>query len=184
MHCRKANRYIHLALDDELSPGRTRALQDHLRACEPCNRLHGQLAALHAATERLAFRSAAIRAVPPSLDITYRRPRAWMAIGAVAAVMALAVTAWRLGTPFSLVSNTQPVEIYPGSTPLTTQPTLLAAAPAVRIELATDSDTITVKRPTHRSNITIMWVYPTLKTISASSDSNDPLESPSQGAQS
>ena len=181
MRCSKANRYIHLGLDGELSPRQSAALSRHMDGCASCSRLQRELAILHTASARLGQRHSESSTQPHSIRLirsAHHRVRWAVAMG-LAAALAFAVVAfkWIKHSPnqpeLIVKKNTEPQERAEPHAPI---------APRVRVELAADVDSITVQHPTHRSNITLMWIYPTVKSVQASTDSSEPLDSSSQGA--
>ena len=180
MRCSKANRYIHLDLDGELSPRQSAGLAQHLGQCPSCWRLHRDLTLLHAAAAGLRNGHASAFIQTRSLRLADHRVR-WAMVVGVAAALAFALVASKL-----IKRGPNAPELIARKT-IESQGPAEAAAPIpqrVHVELAANVDSITVRHPTHRPNITLMWIYPTVKSVQTSTDSSEPLDPSSQGAQS
>lgn len=180
MNCEKAREYIQRDVDGELAANERAALQVHLTACGECRIVSRQTAAIHGALQRLAAATELPREAGPTISFGRQRAIPWRAGFAAAAVLALCAGAWLAsGTlrttavkPVQLALKTTP-EPRPGvEAPLPDRETrnvATAAAepkarPTVRVTFDPRSNVIAVPRPTKNPNVTIIWVYPAVKT--------------------
>ena len=158
MSCRKARYWIQLELDGELTTrGKTR-LASHLTACPSCREVRRQLGIMQAALRRMGEPAVAIGEGLPSVPVR-RQGRGWLV--AAAAVLAAGIGLWlmtdRLRAPRKIDTI---VDVVPA--PQQSQP--VDPRTLVRIQLNSPQDGIVVPMPTRNPDVSIFWIYPTIKT--------------------
>lgn len=179
MQCTQAKEAIQRELDGELTPLRGWRLRRHLAGCDACRTAARQHRAMHAAMARLsaalpaelsgghpARLRLAEHAAADDVTPTHRTAsRRWPALAA-AAVLILCITGWRLTVHYRAVSiavvdptTTAPKPQSPHADP--------APPPPVRVEFDPRSEVIAIPKPSQNPNITILWVYPAVRTAEA-----------------
>lgn len=174
MNCSNAQDAIQLDLDGEL-PAHLRAVLDaHLRACADCRERHRQIAAIQTAVHGLAEASDQMHAPMPSIDFVRPRRLSWRSGLAAAAVVALCFGTWLMAN--RLHSNApapapQIVQAPPTIGPVEPQAAEMSPPkqrPNVTVSFSNADDVIAVPVETENPNVTIIWVYHTVKTAKAS----------------
>lgn len=204
MNCSHAQDAIQLDLDGELSPPQTQELAEHLSRCSDCRNILRQHQAIRGAMFRLAAGSVEIAEpvlVPGSstgagavgdMSLPAHRRRSWRPLLAVAAAVVLCFCGWRVVSQMHGWSKGQP-DLVAGSGGSQSAPAgrELAASQkasqvadahsdprsAVRVEFDRSSDVIALPKPTRNPNITVLWIYPAVRTAEApprSSIESDP----------
>jgi anti-sigma factor RsiW len=177
MNCSQAQYAILLDLDGEVTPARRRALRRHLRGCSACHEILRQHTAIHGAMARLAAISPLARQTGDSPATTCGHGLRWRSFVAAAAVVALCVGGWWIATQLCR-ERAREMAVAPQGTE---HPSPLAAGkivppspaqpvdvrPLVRVDFDPASELIAVPKPTRNPNITVLWIYPAVRTAEA-----------------
>ena len=175
MNCTRAQHALQLDLDGELTPLRKRALRRHLADCDACRVAVQQHNAIHGAMSCLAATSATApgggrlarlskqESVPDSAYSPHHHSTPWRRYAVIAAAVALCITGWRIAAQIHHGRVTHIALIPPAPNP----PTAPAAPPLVRIEFDPAADVIAIPKPSHNPNITVLWIYPAIRTAEA-----------------
>jgi hypothetical protein len=182
MNCTQARHAIHLDLDGELTPLRKRALRRHLAGCNACRATMQQHTAIRGAMARLAEQSrdregAEPKTIkfPPAPD---HSPR-WRRFAAVAAVLALCIAGWQVSVSLRRHHSTGTARAVPNLDPPIPP---ASPRPIASVEFDPSADVIVVPKPTRNPNITVLWIYPAVRTAEAPRQPIIEPESNSQGA--
>ena len=196
MNCNSAQHALQCDLDGELTPLRKRALRRHLAACETCRIAVQQHASIRSAMTRLAAASAAApgggrlarlskQKGPTSASSTHHPSMHWQRYAAVAAVVALCITGWRIVAQLRHNRRPEIAATQPQPEPPTTPSVPTAPRPVVRVDFDPSADVIAIPKPSHNPNITVLWIYPAIRTAEAkSAPAIEPNPTDSQGAHS
>lgn len=195
LNCRTARQYVQRGLDGELSAPAREALHEHLDVCESCRVAYRQFVMMQAAMRELASESDRAGEEFPPIEFTpsYRLGRSlpWWVGLAAAAVVALCVSGWFAASAVRTNTAKSPQlalnQPHPTSTaPETRTPETGTGAPEpgtrpdVRVTFAVSSDVIAVPRPTKNPNVTVIWVYPAVKTKQAPDDRKHGTSAPAE----
>ena len=175
MNCKRARVWIHGELDGDLSPGRRTALADHLARCDACREVHRQFSMMRVGLTRLAAATDEPEggAGGGRIELPARRGVPWRTGLAVAATIALCVTVWR-AVDWEPSARLQPTMIAEtGPQPSVSEPAPEVVDPRSQVEVTFDpnADLLTMPIETGNPNVTIIWVYPTIRTARATEDS-------------
>lgn len=181
MDCTQAQHAIQLDLDGELPWLKKQALRRHVAGCSAC----GEALRQHRAIRQAMGRLAAIGPGCGSMGHGKRRPlKIWRPLVAAAAAVALCAGIW---WALNGLSSQPKEQIARQHSPVHAQPdfpTTADAPPAgqtveqpvdprslVHVEFNSSSDVIAIPKPTRNQNVTILWVYPAVRTAEASPSS-------------
>ncbi|MHC4441891.1 MAG: anti-sigma factor family protein [Planctomycetota bacterium] len=179
MICRTAKKYIQLDLDYQLDEPRQAALQQHLIACSSCRQQQQQLLAIKSAIHQLAHGEYTMgRDSLPSHSLNFEQPRQfpWPTAIAAAAAITLLITGWlTLNIP---QTDSRPQQPVIAKTQKVEHP-LAAAIPKLpeNVRVTFDNDVISVPIKSDNPNVTILWVYPAIKTADKPDNPNDQPDS-------
>jgi hypothetical protein len=167
MNCPQAQHALQLDLDGELTPRRQRALRRHLADCTTCRAAAQHHTAIHSAMNRLADQSRDREGAEHKPIESPRHHRRWPRFAAIAAAMALCIVGWRIAAQLQDNRAGRTVALQPPPEPLSTPTAPPAPRQLVRVEFDPSTDVIALPKPTRNPNITILWIYPTVKTAEA-----------------
>lgn len=194
MNCKKVRHLIQLDLDGDLPPDRRTALDAHLAACEDCRGVRQQLGAVLTATRQSAGPE---KADACAMDFAPYRSGSWRMGLAAAAAIALLVggyvavrTAQSPGEPSAppRIAEAPPAQPRPCSDGAEVSPmaagnqatstdlraaTRPDAGSLVQVTFPEEEELIVVPIETQNPNVTIMWVYPTIRTAKAPVEPSD-----------
>jgi len=182
MNCRVARDYIQRELDDELGAVEQSRLAAHLEFCEACRRLQADFSAMRAKMGRMATTSGDSHRSDATLVFAGPRVVPWRPVFAAAAAIALCATTWwivgnravqreplaivdRIGHEMPRTGDGQSGPAVADNRAVDRSP-----RPDVRVSVTSDRDIITMPVKTANPNVTIIWVYETVKTAKAGSE--------------
>lgn len=205
MNCRQAQAHLQLRLDGELSARRQSALQSHLAQCLACREAAKQFSLIREAMSGLSTASDVGTRPMSSLDIVAHRAIRWQPCAAAAAMLAIFVAGWwatagglspfrrdRGNTPASLSSAGRPNPGEMGTDPSSPKPEPRRDGDRpqpdprslVQVQFDSSAAVIAVPKPTRSPNVTILWVYPAIRTAAVPPSPSVVPESSVEGAHS
>lgn len=189
MNCQVARNYIQRELDDELGPVERSRLAAHLESCEACRRQQADLSVIRATMGRMAATTSDLARSDAPLIFATPRAVPWRpALAAAAAIALCATTWWIVGNPAAQPEPSPIVVRIDDTMPRASDdPSRVAVAdikavdrpspPRVQISVTSDVDIISMPVKTANPNVTIIWVYETMKTAKARSEAEAELPS-------
>jgi hypothetical protein len=152
-------------------------LDAHLATCGECRTVGRQTAAIQRAIRRLAAETELKQTALPSIDFRARRTIPWRpALAAAAAALVICAGTWlatshlKIGAGLPLPPNHDDTRALAPET-RTPEPETRNPSPdprsLVRVRFEPASDVIAVPVETANPNVTIIWVYPTVRTAEA-----------------
>ena len=172
--CANLDRY----LAGELSPGRSARFEGHLAGCPACRRAldhqrHIDRLLLQAAGQLEPGPSSLIDRIEKELRAENRRRTVRSAWGlSAAAAVVLGLGLWLAEGHFHASDLSQPIvqkETKPATEPDPLDPPTPAPRdpPRARVSLADRSSAIVLPVETENPNVTLVWVYPTVRPLQA-----------------
>jgi anti-sigma factor RsiW len=190
MNCRNARYWIHRHLDGDIPSGKRARLAAHLTRCPECREIERQLAAIQSSLRQLAEPVCGLGEVGPC-ELTPARQRAngWIA-AAVAAVLVAGVGLWLVGQRMMTPDGSRTVAEHAPGPVAEPQPNNVLVAQDrphesnanvqqavdrqssansahVHVRVRASSDDLVVPLPAKNPNVSIFWIYPTVKTVEA-----------------
>ncbi|GEM_PF-1126458 len=192
MNCSQARQAIQVDLDGELNSSAEHALREHLAGCLACRGILRQHQAIQDTMARLAAAPCAsdeVAATPaspsagqgrPATMPALRRCRRWRPSVAAAAALILLICGWWITAPIRSDASRHPgaAAHSPESQTESAAGSLVPSQkgrgqadstprPVVRVEFGHSADVIALPQPTRNPNITILWIYPAVRTAEA-----------------
>jgi len=162
----------------ELPPARQSRLASHLLSCPTCRQIERQLATMQAGLRRMGEPMATS---PGAVE--FRSPRSssrlyFAALTGIAAVLVAAVGLWlateRLQVRPDLASGLAH-DAQPGTRTMVVE--RAPAPPVVRVSVKSTADKLVVPMTTKDPDVSIFWIYPTVKTVEAPPPTEQPSAS-------
>ncbi|UCD28352.1 MAG: hypothetical protein JSV03_14905 [Planctomycetota bacterium] len=166
MICKTARKYIRLDLDGELNRQKWSALQKHLFKCHKCRQIQQQLLAVQSVMHELADISQPAVKSMPTIDFGQQTIWSWRTGMAAAAAIVLFFAGWWTFNipqydhrPQTVIVQTEKVD-HPLAAAVSKLPS--------NIQVSFDNDVIAVPIKSDNPDVTILWVYPAIKTAGKS----------------
>ncbi len=167
--CVKAQHWIQLEMDGELSASRAAKLASHLASCDRCRRIREQLSAIRQAMRGTAGLTKEAQTLAPLPFAAPGRPvYRWTA----AAVAALVIIGVGLSLIFSRLETSRPNPLAMNDLTVTSDRQDAGARPRdssqlVHLDVSDPDDHLVVHMKTNNPRVSIYWVYPIIKTAEA-----------------
>lgn len=172
MICKTAKKYIQRELDGELDREQWTDLQHHLFKCDTCRQFQQHMFAIQSAIHELIDVSQLSVSKAPTVDFGRPRTIPWRTGLAAAAIIALFFAGW---LTFNIPQTDSPSQPVIAKAQKVDHP--LAAAISKlpdNVRVTFDDDVISVPIKSENPNVTIIWIYQTVKTANKSNNSNGP----------
>ncbi len=177
MHCRRARNLVQRELDGELSFRDACALKAHLTACVDCREWQRQHVLLQSAIRQVvATGDASLWECP--LPVAPRGRRIWSAAAVVAAGIGIWMALSHLSVKPPEATQMVATDASPVASPV--EPAVTATPEArpdprtlVQVEFDDPDERIVIPVQTRNPNVTILRMYPVIKTAQASAKSQD-----------
>ncbi|MBN1492465.1 MAG: zf-HC2 domain-containing protein [Phycisphaerae bacterium] len=183
MKCSAVRTAIQRNIDGELTADAREALTTHVAGCPSCRAYQQQMTAIRSALHDLAVATETPDVTPAPLTFPAPRQHRWAIPFAAAAAIAICASGWLIMHTMRTTENAAPPIVHlPDETPQlaklptpTPEPAHAAPRQRARVRFDPSQNVIAVPYETKHSNVTLIWVYPSIKTAQATG--NDATES-------